>query len=210
MARSPLCVVCEMIALVLSVAAAATMPPALDVSFGDDAAFSVSLAGRRWLESGPLRAFAAGTWQNLTRTGAARSSGADALGSFDCVNVSWSWPPAGVLHTSLKTYAGQDMAVFVQQLPRGAARTNASSFAFPGGVRVMDPGNYPPVVAFPSFEATKKELQSLGYLTWQSRMVTAEWGTNVTRCGRCSCCRSWCCSWCCSWYWCWCWCWCWC
>ena len=82
-----------------------------------------------------------------------------------------------VLHTSLKTYTG--MAVFVQQLPRGATGTNASNPVLPGDLRVMDPGNYPPVVAFPAF--TGGRLQTLRYLTWQSRMINAEWGSNVTR-----------------------------
>ena len=108
----------------------------------------------------------------------ARLAGSDALGEFECVNVTWSWSPGGVLHTSLKTYAGQDMAVFTQQLPLGASGTNASNPVLPSGIRVMDPGDYPPVVSFPSFGGG--QLQSLGYLTWQSRMVTGEWGTNVT------------------------------
>ena len=105
----------------------------LDVEFGDDATFKISLRGSRWIESGALRAFADGAWQNLTRMGAARrSAGSDALGHFECVNVSWSWPPAGVLHTSLKSYAALDAAVFSQQLPHGAARTNASNPLLPG------------------------------------------------------------------------------
>jgi hypothetical protein len=60
----------------------------------------------------------------------------------------------------------------------GALQTNASNPTLPGGLRVMDPGNYPPVTSFPSFTGAK--LESLGFLTWQSRMVVGEWGTNIT------------------------------
>ena len=69
------------------------------------------------------------------------------LGNFNCVNVSWVTGAGLVLHTSLKTYVGKDVAVFVQQLPDGADGTNASNPVLPGGLRVMDPGDYPPVVA---------------------------------------------------------------
>lgn len=165
-------------ALVAATIATVAATSLLDVDFGDNATFSVSLGGIRWLESAPLRAFAGGAWQNLAWQNVARSAGSDALGEFECVNVTWSWSPGGVLHTSLKTYAGQDMAVFTQQLPLGASGTNASNPVLPSGIRVMDPGDYPPVVSFPSFGGG--QLQSLGYLTWQSRMVTGEWGTNVT------------------------------
>ena len=34
------------------------------------------------------------------------------------------------------------------------------------------------VVAFPSLAGGK--LETLGYVTWQSRMVNVEWGMNVT------------------------------
>ena len=34
-------------------------PPLLDVAFGDDAAFNISVAGKNWLGSAPIRAFAA-------------------------------------------------------------------------------------------------------------------------------------------------------
>ena len=66
----------------------------LDVDFSDNADFSVSLAGTQWLDSAPIRFFAANAWQNLTRASTTRSSGTDALGGFQCINISWSWAPA--------------------------------------------------------------------------------------------------------------------
>ena len=70
------------------------------------------------------------------------------------------------------------MAIFVQQLPQGASGTNASNPVLPGSQRKMDPGNYLPVVSFPSLVGG--QLETLGYLTWQSRMSNVEWGTNIT------------------------------
>jgi hypothetical protein len=160
-----------------SIAATPVASNLLDVSFADDASFKVSLGGSHWLSSAPVRVFTAGAWGALTKTGATHSEGSDILGDFSCVNVSWL-SGSTVLHTSLKQYTGKDTAVFVQQLPRGATHTNASNPVLPGGLRVMDPGAYPPVVAFPSF--TGGRLETLGYLTWQSRMLNAEWGVNVT------------------------------
>ena len=150
----------------------------LEVSFTDAAAFTVSVNGTLWLSSAPINLFADGAWQNLTWHGVTHSKGHDSFGSFSSINVTWSWSHAELLHTAVQVYEGQDTAVFVQQLPRGAVNTNASNPVLPGGLRVMDPGDYPPIVSFPSF--TGGRLESLGYLTWQSRMVNAEWGTNVT------------------------------
>ena len=65
--------------------------PELHVAFGEDATFTVSVGGTLWLESAPVRVFANGAWQQLTRTGVERYKGVDALGSYSCVNVSWSW-----------------------------------------------------------------------------------------------------------------------
>ena len=118
----------------------------LDIDFTDGAEFSVSLAGIPWLTSVPIRFFAANSWQHLTRTKTVRSHGTDALGSFECINVSWSWAPVydvtkRLLHTSLKRYTDLNTAIFVQQLPAGASGTNASNPRWPGGIRVMDPGN---------------------------------------------------------------------
>ena len=42
----------------------------------------------------------------------------------------------------------------------------------------MDPGNYPPIISFPSLAGGK--LASLAYVTWQSRMINVEFGTNIT------------------------------
>jgi hypothetical protein len=158
---------------------AAPPPPLLDVAFGDDAAFNISVAGENWVGSAPIRAFAAGEWQKLTHTGTTRSSGSDVLGEFSCVNVSWVTGGGLVLHTSLKTYAGLDMSIFVQQMPGGATGTNASNPVLPGGLRVMDPGNYDPVVAFPALSGG--QLEQLGFVTWQSRMINVELGVNVTQ-----------------------------
>ena len=187
-----------MLASVLLVAAAATATadpnPELQISFTDDAKFSVTVGGTLWLESAPIRAFVNGAWQQLERTGVQRSKGSDELGSYSCVNVSWSWPQLQdgtnsktaptrssqgyPLHTALKLYDGQGMAIFVQQLPHGANNTNASNPMMPSGVRVIEPGDYPPVIAFPAFSGG--QIEDLGYLLWQSRMINAEWGTNVT------------------------------
>jgi hypothetical protein len=141
-----------------------------------DGSFNVSLGGETWLKSATIRAFAFGKWQRLTKIGATLSSGSDVLGEFKCTNVSWTTASNVVLHTSLKAY-GANMAVFVQQLPHGATETNASNPVLPGGFG-LDPGDYPPVVAFPSF--TGGQIHTLGYITWQSRMVNIEWGTNIT------------------------------
>eukprot|EP00665_Eupelagonemidae_sp_cell47_P009837 gene9837-7351_t len=159
--------------LLLAGAGIAAASTDLRIDFADDASFKLSLGGSTWLESAPIRAFA-GHWRNLNRTGATRSTGTDTLGAYSCVNVSWA-SGALVLHTSLKMYA--DLAVFVQQLPLGARRTNAYNPVLPGGVK-LDAGNYPPVVAFPAF--TGGRLQTLGYVVWQSRMINVEWGVNVT------------------------------
>eukprot|EP01049_Picozoa_sp_SAG25_P000845 SAG25_NODE_31_length_20541_cov_59.033069_22_plen_392_part_00 len=191
-------------------ASTATTAVLLDVAFSDEATYSVSVWGSKWLDSAPIRVYTGGTWQNLTRQGSVHSHGSDSLGAFTCINVSWwvsggggggssssssgrvglggSSVPAGrdeawqrrriVLHTSLKTYPAIDTAIFVQQLPSGASGTNASNPVLPQGVREMDPGNYPPVVAFPSL--TGGQLESLGFVTWQSRMINVEWGVNVT------------------------------
>ena len=154
------------------------MPTGLTVEFTDNATFTVSVGGTVWLESAPIRAFADGAWQQLTKTGVKHSKGVDILGAYSCINVSWSWAPTSPLHTSLKTYEDNGVAIFIQQLPRGANRTNASNPVMPSGIRVIEPGDYPPVIAFPAFSGG--QIQSLGYLLWQSRMVNAEWGTNVT------------------------------
>ena len=162
---------------VLCWASAAASAPLLHIDFANDASFKISVAGTYWFESSILRAFANDGWHyNLSRTGVVQTDGADGLGKFSCTNVTWAFSDGLVLHTSLKTYA-DDMVVFVQQLPQGAPRTNASNPILPGAL-LMDPGNYPPVVSFPSFSGG--QLQTLGYLTWQSRMVNAEWGVNVT------------------------------
>ena len=42
----------------------------------------------------------------------------------------------------------------------------------------MDPGNYPPSVSFPALSGGR--LETLGFVTWQSRMINVEVGTNVT------------------------------
>lgn len=126
-------------------------------------------------------------WRTLNRTGTVHSKGSDTIGAFTLVNVSWISAGAGaggkdddlVLHTSLKVYGDGSTAIFIQQLPMGATGTNASNPVLPQGVREMDPGNYDPVVSFPALSGGK--LETLGYLTWQSRMVNAESGTNVTR-----------------------------
>eukprot|EP01052_Picozoa_sp_SAG31_P027808 SAG31_NODE_2634_length_5342_cov_2.253099_4_plen_525_part_00 len=153
----------------------------LDVAFDDHASFRISINGRRWLDSAPMRMYANGKWQDLTRSGVAvHSKGRDVLGQFSCVNVSWASQPAGLaLHTALKTYEASDMAVFVQQLPAGSDGTNASNPVLPGGLRVMDPGDYPPIISFPSL--TGARLETLGFVTWQSRMINVEYGTNVTQ-----------------------------
>jgi hypothetical protein len=148
----------------------------LTVEFSEtDASFKVSVGGSTWVESALLRVFTDGEWQKIAKTGATQSTGSDELGSFSCTNVSWVSDSKVVLHTSLKMYA--DVAIFVQQLPFGAKQTNASNPVLPGGY-ILDPGDWPPVVAFPSF--TGGQLQTLGYITWQSRMVNIEWGTNIT------------------------------
>ena len=160
--------------------ATAASPPAslLDIHFADDATFNISLGGVWWLGSAPIRAFLGGKWQHLAKTGTARSTGSDVLGEFSCVNVTWASSAGHVLHTSLKTYAGSDIGIFVQQIPAGARHTNASNPTLPGGLRVMDPGNYDPVVAFPALAGG--QLEELGFVTWQSRMINVEVGTNVT------------------------------
>jgi hypothetical protein len=158
-------------ALLLS-PAVATAAPLLDGDFSDSASFTVSVGGEKWLGSAPVRMFAGGAWQSLTKTGPAmHTTGSDTLGAFSCVNVSWASTSGLVLHTSLKSYADKDMAIFVQQLPAGAAGTNASNPVLPGNVRIMDPGAYPPVVSFPSFAGGL--LETLGFVTWQSRMIVS-------------------------------------
>ena len=161
--------------------AVATGAPLLDVAFADSAAFTVSVGGTRWLGSAPIRLFAGGAWQSLARTGPAKhTAGSDTLGAFRCVNVSWASGSGLVLHTSLKSYADNDLAVFVQQLPAGAAGTNASNPVLPGNVRIMDPGAYPPIVSFPSFAGGL--LESLGFVTWQSRMIVSAHTDTSNRC----------------------------
>ena len=153
------------------------MAPLLQIDFADNASFKITVAGTSWFESSVLRAFANNKWHyNLTQTGVSHTDGADKLGKFSCTNITWVFSHSLVLHTSLKKYSGNTF-VFVQQLPQGAQRTNASNPILPGAL-LLDPGNYPPVISFPSFSGG--QLQKLGYLTWQSRMVNAEWGVNVT------------------------------
>ena len=178
MVRLMLAAACPLLAAA-EASGSATPPHLLDIAFSDtDASFRVSVGGTRWLESAPLRMFADGAWQKLTRSGATHSTGSDDLGSFACVNVSWVSGAGLPLHTALKTYAASNMAVFVQQLPSGASGTNASNPTLPGGLRVMDPGNYPPSVSFPALSGGR--LETLGFVTWQSRMINVEVGTNVT------------------------------
>ena len=155
-------------------------PPLLSIAFDDaSASFNISIAGNHWLSSAPLQAFIGGATQRFVQQRASRSTGVDALGAFSCANVSWRSGDGHVLHTSLQTYPTRpDIAIFTQQIPHGATQTNASNPILPSGIRVMDPGNYAPVVAFPSLAGGK--LAELGYVTWQSRMVNVEWGTNVT------------------------------
>ena len=153
--------------------------PRLNIAFANDASFNVSIGGVTWLRSDPTRFFANGAWQPLKRTGVQHSAGSDSLGTYSCVNVSWSWnDDEQPLHTALKVYDDGVTAVFVQQLPRGANNTNASNPMLPSGLRVIEPGDYPPVLSFPSFSGG--ELESLSYLIWQSRMINAEYGRNVT------------------------------
>lgn len=84
-----------------------------------------------------------------------------------------------ILHTALKTYPSRpDIAVFTQQLPNGATNTNTSNPQLPSGIRELDPGNYPPIIAFPSLSGGK--LNELAYVTWQSRMINVEFGTSIT------------------------------
>ena len=169
--------------LLLLLAPAAARPdaaPLLDITIDERAVFTVSVGGAVWLESAPVRVFEGGAWQTLNTTGSQHTTGTDALGEFSCVNVSWASATGLVLHTSLKSYpgVGNGMAIFVQQLPNGARGTNASNPTLPGGLRVMDPGNYPPVISFPALRGG--QLETLGYVTWQSRMINVEYGTNVT------------------------------
>ena len=133
---------CPVIPLSLvAVALAGTPSPMLDIKFEDDASFRISVAGDGWLGSAPIRTFAAGSWRTLNRTGAVHSKGADALGVYTLVNVSWVDGGGGgggkglVLHTSLKAYSDGSTAIFTQQLPFGATGTNASNPVLPQGVR---------------------------------------------------------------------------
>ena len=179
--RLPAALLAALVLLQTATADDSRAAPVLDVAFNDkDASFQVFIRNAHWLGSAPIRAFAGGARLNLTRTGATTSTGTDITGAFSCTNVSWVAAGSGlVLHTSLKKYSASDLVIFVQQLPNGAAGTNASNPVLPGGLRVMDPGNYPPVVSFPSVAGG--QLDTLGFVTWQSRMINVETGTNVTQ-----------------------------
>mmetsp|Transcript_86928 Transcript_86928/g.246464 ORF Transcript_86928/g.246464 Transcript_86928/m.246464 type:complete len:826 (+) Transcript_86928:58-2535(+) len=178
-----------LVALLTAVVALAG-EPSLEIDFEDDASFAVKVSGRAWMLSAPLRLFADGSWHSthaespsLIRTGARRYQGTDDLGAFTCTNVSWSSAglPQLLLHTSLKQYLDGGLAVFVQELPHGAARTNASNPVLPAGAG-LDGGAYPPIVAFPAFHASGGDsglLSELGYVTWQGCMAPVQHGTNA-------------------------------
>lgn len=152
--------------------------PLLDIDFRDNASFTISVDGSMWLESAPLRLFSE-RWRSLVHGSVTTTDGTDVLGRYRCKNVTWNAEESRiVLHTALCSYLEHDIAIFYQQLPLGAHGTNASNPVLPGQLRVMDPGNYPPVVSFPA--VTGPRLEHLGFLTWESRMVSAEWGKNIS------------------------------
>lgn len=80
----------------------------------------------------------------------------------------------------LQLYGDIATAVFLQELPLGARGTKASSPILPSGTQV-EAGAYPPVVAFPSFDASSNRslLAQLGFVLWEGSMVNFRHGTNV-------------------------------
>jgi len=165
--------------------------PLLRVEFSDNADFQVLVRNNTWLQSGPLRFFSNGQWHQtlksadskafLVHTGVEHSAGADVLGSFASINVSWSTSgeSAVILHTTLKVYNDGVTVVFLQEIPGGARDTNASNPVLPGGFN-LDDGAYPPILSFPSFSANVGKLPYLGYVTWQGVMVNVDSGVNVS------------------------------
>ena len=94
------------------IACAAATSALLEVAFEDDASFKIHIGSELWLQSAPIRAFSQGKWRSLKKTGVTHSTGSDRLGKYHCVNVSWeAQDDAMLLHTSLKTYDGQDLSL---------------------------------------------------------------------------------------------------
>ena len=98
-------------------------PSFLDVQYTSNATFTVSIGGKLWLESAPISFFAEGSRQRLERIGGQKYSGSDRIGTYSCVNVTWSWSRRKLpLHTSLKFYDAHDTAVFVLQTDKASRK----------------------------------------------------------------------------------------
>lgn len=159
----------------------------LDVEFDSDGAFVVTVHSERWLSQSPLRAFIEGSWHEVNvgpepiiRKGLNGYKGSDDVGTFICLNVSWTVTTKSTipLHTSVKIYDDGKTVVFIHELPEGAEGTNASNPILPTG-HDKNAGMYPPIVNFPSFRDDDR-IASLGSLVWHDCMSGLSFGTNVT------------------------------
>lgn len=90
----------------------------------------------------------------LTIKGSATTQGSDGLfGAYTSVNTTWSVGTKGATLTTSTTYfAAQGVVVFTHELPGGGKNTNASNPTLPA-TPGLDQGAYPPVIAFPAFDA---------------------------------------------------------
>lgn len=183
------CALSWLLAGLLELGRAAAVPARVEVDFRDAATYAVHVGGVEWLRSSPPRLFAGGRWHyavgpdaSLQVTGTAQTEGSDELGDFDCLRVSWNVTGESslTLYTAVKTYRESNIIVFEQELPFGASRTNASNPVLPVSPD-LDSGAYPPVVAFPAFNASGEAapLRKLGFATWQGVMSQLRSGADV-------------------------------
>eukprot|EP01065_Artemidia_motanka_P014747 TRINITY_DN18589_c0_g1_i2.p1 TRINITY_DN18589_c0_g1~~TRINITY_DN18589_c0_g1_i2.p1 ORF type:complete len:1013 (+),score=314.37 TRINITY_DN18589_c0_g1_i2:54-3092(+) len=163
-------------ACVVPLLLAAADAPAVASSLGSDGAYSLSVEGERWLAGSDVRYGCGGRRLSLrggglTVASAANVSGADAVGRWSGQRVELAAadvPGCGRLVLSVRVYDGGAVA-FDQELPDGANGTKLSATYTNGGA-LLNSGEYPPVVSFPSFAAAAAKAPDLGFLQWRGAM----------------------------------------
>ena len=161
-----------MVPLLLLVAAAEV--PLLDVQLSSTGSVTFAMNGITWLhgdevsvcDSGRCYAkYAAAATDKLESAPPRTSSGTDTLGSFSEMTIAWA--PAGadpLFETSLRTYGGGDLYVFVQRWPRGCSNCSSA---------VNDANDV--ISAFPTLRhdhQTAATRVQLNFLNWGGNQLT--------------------------------------
>ena len=156
------------------------------------------MTGTAWLRSAHPRIHFDGRWWDAAHRSLqllappARTTGADAIGRYQEVALSWAalrgpTPGAAVWETAIRSYADAQALVFESRFPRALEGTQVQP---PGdtGYNPYGSADVGPFAAFPAFDAAAAAVPGLGYVTWQGTFFPDVCGANLTkeagRCGR--------------------------